>query len=242
MLLEDFIDKLHRTTTISCAFQLYKNFIQVNFGVDRVIYSFLNEHYLINQKAQHGIFSNYPQEWLLYYKQKNYLTIDPVIKELYRKNIPFLWEDTLKGEQEAILFNEAKEMGLHNGMAVPLHGIYGETAGVGLAFTDKNMNILTKSQQRIIGFITEAFHEYYCSNLANDNQAEILTVKEKEILQWLAIGKTLREIAIIVSLSQDTVKFHLKKIYEKLNVNSKTSAVVKGLRAGLIELDKLSFL
>lgn len=57
-----------------------------------------------------------------------------------------------------------------------------------------------------------------------------LTPRETEILQLLAKGHTTKDIARECSISFDTVHTHLKNIYEKLRVHTRTEAVVKFLK------------
>ena len=57
-----------------------------------------------------------------------------------------------------------------------------------------------------------------------------LSVREKEVLQHLVIGFSYKMIAAEMFISVDTVRSHIKKIYEKLHVNSKSEAVAKAFR------------
>ncbi len=52
-----------------------------------------------------------------------------------------------------------------------------------------------------------------------------LTEKETEVLIELANGKSYKSIAVNLSISIDTVKFHIKNIYSKLQVNNKEDAI-----------------
>jgi DNA-binding NarL/FixJ family response regulator len=56
-----------------------------------------------------------------------------------------------------------------------------------------------------------------------------LTAREDEILGCLAEGLVTKEIADKLSVSYDTVRYHLKHIYDKLHVHSRTEAVIKYL-------------
>lgn len=56
-----------------------------------------------------------------------------------------------------------------------------------------------------------------------------LTPREEEVLKLLAAGQGTKAIASALSLSVETVRFHLKHIYEKLHVRSRTEAVIKYL-------------
>jgi DNA-binding NarL/FixJ family response regulator len=56
-----------------------------------------------------------------------------------------------------------------------------------------------------------------------------LTAREEEILECLAKGYVTKEIADKLAVSYDTVRYHLKHIYDKLHVHSRTEAVIKYL-------------
>ncbi|RDB04672.1 response regulator transcription factor [Runella aurantiaca] len=61
-----------------------------------------------------------------------------------------------------------------------------------------------------------------------------LTPKELEVLRWLVEGLSYKMIAAELNLSIDTVRTHLKNIYDKLHVKSNTEAVVKAIRNRLV--------
>jgi transcriptional regulator EpsA len=54
-----------------------------------------------------------------------------------------------------------------------------------------------------------------------------LSTRELEIIEWVKLGKTDSEIAMILYISQNTVKSHLKHVFEKLNVTRRAQAVAK---------------
>ncbi|GAB3937074.1 response regulator [Mucilaginibacter myungsuensis] len=57
-----------------------------------------------------------------------------------------------------------------------------------------------------------------------------LSDREAEVLQLLVNGHSYKMIAVDLYISIDTVRSHIKKIYEKLHVNSKSEAVAKALK------------
>lgn len=65
---------------------------------------------------------------------------------------------------------------------------------------------------------------------------ESLTPREREVLQLMAEGLANKQIAMRLSISEHTVKFHLSSLYGKLGVASRTEAVKRGLGLGLISL------
>lgn len=58
-----------------------------------------------------------------------------------------------------------------------------------------------------------------------------LTPRQAEVLHWIAEGKANGEIAIILDCSINTVKMHLKDIFQRLTVHSRTAAAACAYRA-----------
>lgn len=59
---------------------------------------------------------------------------------------------------------------------------------------------------------------------------EVLTKREEEILSYLAKGYLYKEIAGLLFISTETVRTHIRNIYEKLQVRTRTEAILKYLR------------
>ena len=68
---------------------------------------------------------------------------------------------------------------------------------------------------------------------------ELLSEREKEMLKLLATGMGNKEIAKRLSLSLRTVKAHMSNIFTKMNVASRSEALVEALRSGLLSLDDI---
>jgi DNA-binding NarL/FixJ family response regulator len=62
----------------------------------------------------------------------------------------------------------------------------------------------------------------------------VLTRREEEILQELVKGNSYKSTADHLFISVHTVRFHIRSIYEKLHVHSKSEAVAKALKEGLL--------
>ncbi len=61
-----------------------------------------------------------------------------------------------------------------------------------------------------------------------------LTKREQEVLEHIVDGRTNPEIAILVGIDRETVKFHTIRLFRKLDVESRVSAAVKAVRTGLV--------
>lgn len=69
-----------------------------------------------------------------------------------------------------------------------------------------------------------------------DPLLETLTAREHDVLALVADGLSNRDIAARLAISDHTVKFHLASIFGKLGVSTRTEAVQRGLRLGVIEI------
>ena len=71
-----------------------------------------------------------------------------------------------------------------------------------------------------------------------ENKAQgLLSERESEVLRLVALGMSNKEVAEKLFLSQRTVKAHLTSVFNKLNVASRSEAIVKGLQWGLVALE-----
>lgn len=70
---------------------------------------------------------------------------------------------------------------------------------------------------------------------ASDHLSEFLTERELDVLQQMAYGRRNSEISEILNISQGTVKTHIHRILQKLEVEDRTQAVVLAIRTGIVE-------
>ena len=71
------------------------------------------------------------------------------------------------------------------------------------------------------------------------NGDTLLTERENEVLQLVADGASTTEIAERLFISQKTVKNHLAAVYDKLDVDDRTQALVRAARLGLVRIERI---
>jgi DNA-binding NarL/FixJ family response regulator len=74
------------------------------------------------------------------------------------------------------------------------------------------------------------------AEIAEHATDDVLTPREIDVLRLIASGNANKEIAGKLSLTEETVKGHVKNILGKLGVNDRTHAVTIGLKRGIIDL------
>jgi DNA-binding NarL/FixJ family response regulator len=72
--------------------------------------------------------------------------------------------------------------------------------------------------------------------LAEHLGEEDLTAREIDVLQWIRDGRKNKQIADLLSISENTVNFHVKNIMDKLGASDRTHAVTIAVRRGLLPL------
>ncbi len=215
-----------------------------DLGFDRYAYCALtcHERYEATDKPPPAVAHNFPEEWIDYYFEHDYPTKDPVILHAPALEGPFLWDSVgttfeLDRAQRTVM-QQASEAKLRDGVGVSLHGPRGEIYLVTFAAGDSHPDPAAELSK--LNLLAVQFHAAY-SGLArtgNDpRSAIVLTPRERECLQWLALGKSPWDIGMILDISAHTVRFHIRNVYRKLNANNRALAVVKAIRYGLISTD-----
>jgi DNA-binding NarL/FixJ family response regulator len=77
---------------------------------------------------------------------------------------------------------------------------------------------------------------HLAAKLAQRVSSETLSAREIDVLKLMAEGKSNKEIGTALFISDGTVKSHVKAIFAKMNVISRTEAVATATRRGLIQL------
>lgn len=68
-----------------------------------------------------------------------------------------------------------------------------------------------------------------------DSEKEVLTAREVEILELVGNGSTTGEIAKTLYISENTVKYHVRNILQKLHASNRAEAISRAVQKGLIE-------
>lgn len=239
MTLEEFITLSNGASSQEEVFALFQKALR-RLGYDSVVYSLLTDHPSIGRKAGHGVMGNYPKDWMDYYMAKGYFAKDPIPKHAFTTAAAYTWEHVVEtgsiGSRQKRLMHEAQEAKLLSGAAVAIYGPNFEVAGVGLASSAGGV----KPSPDILSVIRALSHQFHFAYSQFDLPRALpagqiyLTPREREVLSFSAEGKSIPAIATILSISGNTVNFHLKNVYAKLDVSTRQTAVVKAIRLGLI--------
>ena len=133
----------------------------------------------------------------------------------------------------------ARELARIGASDIIAHGTYGTSGQLESFFIFACRSGAISARQRylaelVVPFLHAAWVRMQVSRPAESSAAKpaterVLTVREKEILEWIYHGKSNIEIGMILQISPLTVKNHVQKILRKLSVLNRTQAIGKAL-------------
>lgn len=182
-----------------------------------------------------------PKEYVDRYIEKNYMIRDPVVTELRTTLSPFTWSDLRNrrdlDKTEKAIINEALEFGADDGIVIPIVTPSGSVALFSPCGRQPNLSDRARAALELIGMYS--FHSLKRASTAlkrADAVHKPLSPREREIMQWVAAGKSDEEIGKILALSTPTVTWHVENAKRKLDAFRRTYAVVQAIRYGEISL------
>jgi LuxR family quorum sensing-dependent transcriptional regulator len=187
------------------------------------------------------LLNNRPPEYTKRYFEKNYLAHDPAITEL-RKNLnPYTWSDIREGRKlnktEKTILDEGGEFGFNDGFIIPIVTLSGSKSLFCPCGPEPDLTQRARAAVEIIGIYSHHALKRALLQMKQDTVAHTpLTPREREIMQWVAAGKTDDEIADILSVGATTVTSHVENAKKKLDAFRRTYAVVQAIRYGEISL------
>lgn len=181
----------------------------------------------------------YSSEWVEHYKVERFLKVDPAIQIGMRRMLPIDWaEFDRTNEQVRRLFGEAAEFGLgRHGISLPVHGRHGDRALFSITSDAGNRDWELLRLDYMRDFQLLALHMHQAILRLEGTQPAVLPVlspRERECLQWIAAGKTYWECAMILGLSEHTVRCYLESARHKLGAANNAHAVNKAGNARLL--------
>lgn len=181
---------------------------------------------------------NYPAEWLAIYLAKGYHRVDPVIREHLGSFALQYWGDSFrKWTAPEDFLSSASDFGLVHGYSHGARGPGGQ--GSIFSFSGKKLSRREGRTEAVISVLVPHLH-----NALNriGKAPETVTMpsispREREVLNWLKGGKTNADIGTIMGISENTVKYHLKSIMQKLDTASRAQTVAVATARGIIDLE-----
>jgi len=186
---------------------------------------------------QHLVLGNFPEEYLSNFWGERRTFDSSVIHQTKLSGIPFLTADLMKNpnitDREREAWKKAKDVGILVGISFPVKGRLNRIAGVSLT---GDPQVLDEYQIWLLSCLAAGYYSRACTlddgvgYLIVEPKTYALTGRERECLTWVAMGKTDRELAEMLNISERTVVFHIKNAKTKLGANTRLQAVLTAIR------------
>ncbi|ESQ77840.1 LuxR family transcriptional regulator [Asticcacaulis sp. YBE204] len=234
---EDFVSDTVTAPTEAALFGYLSRAVG-QYGYERIIFSIFNDPDIPECSHAYGIHMQALEGWKAFYNEKNYARIDPLVRAVKSGVRIFAWDDLAKfyslSRAQAHFMGELEDLNLRQGIAVPLAG---GRAAIGLSTADREKrHVDLPLLNAICAQFYQAYRDMKTPHCAGRVDIHPLSVKERDVLLWLAAGKTDGEIGQILGISQSTVDGHLRSIFHKLDAPNRVVATVRGLKRGYISL------
>ena len=181
--------------------------------------------------------NRWPQDWLRLYVAENYIQHDPAIRYCRRVAQPFDWNaapfDPVREPRAAEVVERAKDFGLADGYVTPFPSPSGSLGSVWVA-GQRALSARAKAAIHLTSL--HAFDRLRALKAPSGRHKPSLTTREREVLNWIASGKSAWEIGEILAISKRTVDEHTQAALRKLGAANRAQAVAIALRDRVIAL------
>jgi len=218
---------------LNCPNEIEFNQILLSFSsfmdFEFVLYCYAEESYK-NEHAVKFVNLSNPEKWATEYDNKEFLRDDPVRYEMERmlstgvKSSFILWDDytwELSAAQRQVI-ERRKHYGLNYGFSVFIDS---ENHDFTFIFSIASKKTLVKPKIEVLSKILAPHLIVTRKRLGVQALTATLSSKEKLVATWLMEGKTNWEIAVVLNIAMNTVKYHIKNIFSKLQVTNRQQAI-----------------
>jgi DNA-binding CsgD family transcriptional regulator len=239
---QDFIEAIHYTTEAETTNDVKDALVQFQdlFPFSRVIAGLAR----LNNSGTFDGFPNvinvsYPEEWIRLYWQNGYFEVDPVFQTALQQPGAQHWQSTYQKSYSAKqreFVETAKQFGLVDGITTGSADPICKIATFCSFASDDKVDAT-----RYVPLVEYFGYHVHLALLRTapagaqslDKCVKQLTLRELTILNWVKNGKTNREIATIMGITERTIRFHVESIFSKLGVTSRSQAVATAIEHGL---------
>jgi LuxR family quorum sensing-dependent transcriptional regulator len=228
----DCCDQLNGSNAVAEAFTS----VVQRFGFDRFIITLLPlPGVVLDNLVQ---VNAWPNGWYDRYSVQHYFDHDPVGQYALLQTEPFRWCDVPsplceKGPSKRLM-GEAREFGLVDGYCIPMISRTWRRSVVSLSA--QSAVDLSHRERAIIHILAVTAYGCLAAIKGEEFPSErLLSSRERDVMTWIAAGKSAWEVSRILNISERTVKAHLESVRRRLDTVNTTQAVVTCIRLGQIQ-------
>lgn len=180
----------------------------------------------------------YSKEQIRAYKKSRLYRGNPFVMKPLLLARPLFWSEIIKlpdhTDKDMCFIKEFKDRFDGDGISIPVFGPFGHNGSVAVrlgsqAETISNFDILN------LQMLCQQGHLHICNLLEKRDKRRVsFTKRERDILEWVAMGKSNSVIADILGISTHTVNGYLRQLSLKLNTTNRVSTAFRAIALGAI--------
>ncbi|SFI51110.1 helix-turn-helix transcriptional regulator [Albimonas pacifica] len=235
---------LERAETAGTVDEIWTAALELARGEGFVRLSYLHHDPAAPQVSGLRFASGFDPEWIAAYQAEDLARVDPVPWTAMAETDPFRWSraGALRPmtQAEHAFMERFRAAGGGDGVAIQAFGPRQRKGYVGLGHDGQDPQGDAEGRHaperlRMLQAAFQAAHLCVCRLLdARLPPAPTLSVREREVLGWMAQGKSNPAIAGILGCSVHTVDTHVRRLFSKLDVRDRISCVVRAAGLGLV--------
>lgn len=229
------IELFGRATTPSALIEGIKT-MAAGYGYTRFLFA-AAPNFTRREFDQLVLLRHWPDQWFKEYLHEDFHQHDPIAAHARGQCKGFAWTDAPldpHAAKTAHVMEAARNYDMRQGLCIPVHGMHGYEAAISFAGPDVDCTAQANAAMELVALY--AMNQLMRLRAKENTEQAVLSVREKEVLTWAAIGKTAWDTGCILSISTDTVNKHMASAMRKLKAYTKTQAVAESLRRGEIRL------
>ncbi|QTG17146.1 transcriptional regulator TraR (plasmid) [Agrobacterium tumefaciens] len=234
--MQHWLDKLTDLTAIEgdeCILKTGLADVADHFGFTGYAYLHIQHKHII-------AVTNYHHDWRSLYFDKKFDALDPVVKRARSRKHVFAWsgeqERPRLSTEERAFYAQAADFGIRSGITIPIRTANGSMSMFTLA-SEKTAIPLDREIDAVaaaaaVGQLHARISFLRITPTAED--AAWLDPKEATYLRWIAVGKTMEEIADVEGVKYNSVRVKLREAMKRFDVRSKAHLTALAIRRKLI--------
>jgi LuxR family transcriptional regulator, quorum-sensing system regulator BjaR1 len=178
------------------------------------------------------LMNGWPRGWSGHPADASCYADDPAVAWCRRTINPYEWAQPV-GEPRATA-DVVEQLGMKKGFLVPVIRASGSTSCVTMAGERPEFETRARRAVYMLSLYAHARAVSLLDCTDGAGPRSELTLREREVLHWIAAGKSSWDVSVILGISERTVNWLIARATRKLNAVNRTHAVVNAIRSGQI--------
>jgi DNA-binding CsgD family transcriptional regulator len=179
---------------------------------------------------------SYPSGWVEEYSQKGYYRDDLVMHSLLKGHFAHTWTELYaqcENSDQRAVFDSARQHGLQNGLSVGRldpESKWGSFVSCASGADGDDVRL-----KHVLDYVVHRIHEALVAFMRSvrSNEGRRITERERDVIRWVAEGKTQGEIATNLGVSERTLKSYVLCLFRKMDVTKHSGLVAEASRPRL---------